>query len=132
MLGIWLRRCRVGAGPFRVARGRFSCARVGCTWPQPDGHYALAGLPVGDYVIAFALDRIEDGVAFPDGYVRRFWDEVQNFGEATPVGSATPTVISGIDASLSRGEEILPPGVRVTPKAFGKDRRLPLTNGYRG
>jgi NAD+ synthase (glutamine-hydrolysing) len=25
-----------------------------------------------------------------------------------------------------------PPGVRVTEKAFGKDRRLPITNGYRG
>jgi len=25
-----------------------------------------------------------------------------------------------------------PPGVRVTVKAFGKDRRLPITNGYRG
>jgi NAD+ synthase (glutamine-hydrolysing) len=24
-----------------------------------------------------------------------------------------------------------PPGVRVTPKCFGKDRRLPITNGYR-
>jgi len=26
----------------------------------------------------------------------------------------------------------LPPGVRVTSKAFGKDRRLPITNSYRG
>ena len=26
----------------------------------------------------------------------------------------------------------LPPGVRVTTKAFGKDRRLPITNAYRG
>jgi NAD+ synthase (glutamine-hydrolysing) len=25
-----------------------------------------------------------------------------------------------------------PPGVRVSPKAFGKDRRVPITNGYRG
>ena len=25
-----------------------------------------------------------------------------------------------------------PPGVRVSDKAFGKDRRLPITNGYRG
>jgi NAD+ synthase (glutamine-hydrolysing) len=25
-----------------------------------------------------------------------------------------------------------PPGVRITPKAFGKDRRLPITNRYRG
>jgi NAD+ synthase (glutamine-hydrolysing) len=24
------------------------------------------------------------------------------------------------------------PGVRVSAKAFGKDRRLPITNGYRG
>jgi NAD+ synthase (glutamine-hydrolysing) len=23
-----------------------------------------------------------------------------------------------------------PPGVRVTPKAFGKDRRMPITNRY--
>jgi len=25
-----------------------------------------------------------------------------------------------------------PPGVRVSPKAFGKDRRLPITNGWSG
>jgi NAD+ synthase (glutamine-hydrolysing) len=25
-----------------------------------------------------------------------------------------------------------PPGVRVSEKAFGKDRRLPITTGYRG
>jgi NAD+ synthase (glutamine-hydrolysing) len=25
-----------------------------------------------------------------------------------------------------------PPGVRVSPKAFGKDRRMPITSGYRG
>ncbi|MGQ0569776.1 MAG: NAD+ synthase [Armatimonadota bacterium] len=25
-----------------------------------------------------------------------------------------------------------PPGVKITPKAFGRDRRLPITNGYRG
>ena len=25
-----------------------------------------------------------------------------------------------------------PPGVRVRVKAFGKDRRLPITNGYAG
>ena len=24
-----------------------------------------------------------------------------------------------------------PPGVKITPKAFGKDRRLPITNWYR-
>jgi len=24
-----------------------------------------------------------------------------------------------------------PPGIKMTPKAFGKDRRLPITNWYR-
>jgi NAD+ synthase (glutamine-hydrolysing) len=24
-----------------------------------------------------------------------------------------------------------PPGVKITPKAFGKDRRLPITNRYK-
>jgi len=25
-----------------------------------------------------------------------------------------------------------PPGIKITPKAFGKDRRMPITNQYRG
>ncbi len=25
-----------------------------------------------------------------------------------------------------------PPGIKITPRAFGRDRRLPITNGYRG
>ncbi|MCX7661497.1 MAG: NAD+ synthase, partial [Candidatus Omnitrophica bacterium] len=25
-----------------------------------------------------------------------------------------------------------PPGIKITPKAFGKDRRMPITNRYRG
>ena len=24
-----------------------------------------------------------------------------------------------------------PPGIKITPKAFGKDRRIPITNAYR-
>jgi NAD+ synthase (glutamine-hydrolysing) len=24
------------------------------------------------------------------------------------------------------------PGVKITPKAFGRDRRMPITNGYPG
>ncbi|HQO65004.1 MAG TPA: hypothetical protein PK528_15450, partial [Syntrophorhabdus sp.] len=25
-----------------------------------------------------------------------------------------------------------PPGIKITPKALGKDRRMPITNRYRG
>jgi NAD+ synthase (glutamine-hydrolysing) len=58
-------------------------------------------------------------------------------------GTAGELVARGFDEALVRRITRLvdlaeykrrqsPPGVRVTPKAFGKDRRLPLTNGYRG
>jgi NAD+ synthase (glutamine-hydrolysing) len=58
-------------------------------------------------------------------------------------GTASELVAAGFDEAVVRRITRLvdlaeykrrqsPPGVRVTPKAFGKDRRLPLTNGYRG
>jgi len=25
-----------------------------------------------------------------------------------------------------------PPGIKITPRAFGRDRRMPITNRYRG
>lgn len=57
--------------------------------------------------------------------------------------TAAEIVASGVDADLVRRITRLvdlaeykrrqsPPGVRVTTKAFGKDRRLPITNRYRG
>ena len=60
-------------------------------------------------------------------------------GDAT----AGDLVAGGFDAELVRRVVTLvdraeykrrqaPPGVRVTPKAFGKDRRLPITNRYKG
>jgi NAD+ synthase (glutamine-hydrolysing) len=57
--------------------------------------------------------------------------------------TAAELVEAGFDADLVRRVVRLvdlaeykrrqsPPGVRVTPKAFGKDRRVPITNLYRG
>ncbi len=39
-------------------------------------------------------------------------------------------VIAMVDASEYKRRQA-PPGVKITPKAFGKDRRLPITNWYR-
>ena len=58
-------------------------------------------------------------------------------------GTAAELIAAGFDEAIVRRITRLvdlaeykrrqsPPGVRVTPKAFGKDRRLPITNGYRG
>jgi NAD+ synthase (glutamine-hydrolysing) len=57
--------------------------------------------------------------------------------------TASELVAAGFDETLVRRITRLvdlaeykrrqsPPGVRVSSKAFGKDRRLPITNGYRG
>ncbi len=40
-------------------------------------------------------------------------------------------VVRLVDAAEYKRRQT-PPGVRVTPKAFGKDRRVPITNRYRG
>jgi NAD+ synthase (glutamine-hydrolysing) len=46
-----------------------------------------------------------------------------------------PELVRKVVAMVDRSEykrRQAPPGVRVSPKAFGKDRRLPITNRYRG
>jgi NAD+ synthase (glutamine-hydrolysing) len=50
-------------------------------------------------------------------------------------GGADATVVRRITALVDRNEykrRQAPPGVRVSPKAFGKDRRLPITNRWPG
>jgi NAD+ synthase (glutamine-hydrolysing) len=46
-----------------------------------------------------------------------------------------PAVVRRVARLVDRSEykrRQAPPGVRVSPKAFGKDRRLPITNGWTG
>ncbi len=45
-----------------------------------------------------------------------------------------PAMVARVIAMVDRSEykrRQAPPGVKITPKAFGKDRRLPITNRYR-
>ena len=59
-------------------------ARVKCATVESGGHYSIAGLPAGTYAVSFAVDWVEEGLDLhPDGYVRRYWQEVPSFGEAT-------------------------------------------------
>jgi NAD+ synthase (glutamine-hydrolysing) len=47
-----------------------------------------------------------------------------------PDGAMVERVVRLVDVAEWKRRQS-PPGVRVTPKAFGKDRRLPITNRYR-
>jgi NAD+ synthase (glutamine-hydrolysing) len=39
-------------------------------------------------------------------------------------------VVRMVDTSEYKRRQA-PPGVKISPKAFGRDRRLPITNGFR-
>lgn len=104
----------VGGGPISqtgiCALDPITEAVVNCdgAFGPEGGDYSIAGLPLGQYVVAFAVDVIEDGVVIhPDGYVRQYFDGKPTFGEATLVGGG-PGVYSGIDAQLVEGDEVFP------------------------
>jgi NAD+ synthase (glutamine-hydrolysing) len=44
---------------------------------------------------------------------------------------AVDRVLSLVDRSEYKRRQA-PPGIKITPRAFGRDRRMPITNGYRG
>ncbi|MEX0755173.1 MAG: NAD+ synthase [Actinomycetota bacterium] len=47
---------------------------------------------------------------------------------------ADPTLVERVIAMIDRAEykrRQSPPGIKITPKAFGRDRRMPITNRYR-
>jgi len=84
-------------------------ARVKCAGVESDGQYSIPGLPPGTYAVAFALDWVEEGFDLhPDGYVRRYWNEVPRFEEATLLSGSPGAVLDEIDAGLSKGEEVFP------------------------
>jgi Carboxypeptidase regulatory-like domain len=84
-------------------------ARVKCASVESGGQYSIPGLPPGTYAVAFALDWVEEGLDLhPDGYVRRYWQEVPGFDEATLLSGSPGAVLDEIDAVLSKGEEVFP------------------------
>ncbi len=70
------------------------------------------------------LDRIIDAYVVNDDSV----DEIAAGGIDRAV---VQRVLGMIDGNEYKRRQAAP-GVRITPKAFGKDRRLPITNRYRG
>ncbi len=46
-----------------------------------------------------------------------------------------PEVVDRVIGLVDRAEykrRQAPPGIKITPRAFGRDRRMPITNAYRG
>jgi NAD+ synthase (glutamine-hydrolysing) len=69
-----------------------------------------------------------------DPILEAYVEEDRSIEEIVAMGHDAETVakvVRLVDISEYKRRQS-PPGVRITRKAFGKDRRLPITNGYRG
>jgi NAD+ synthase (glutamine-hydrolysing) len=68
-----------------------------------------------------------------DPVLKAYVEEDHSFEEITKLGcdvDCAKKVIAMIDRSEYKRRQA-PPGIKITPRAFGKDRRLPITNRYR-
>jgi NAD+ synthase (glutamine-hydrolysing) len=70
------------------------------------------------------LDRVLEG------YVERDLSREQLVDEGLP-GEVVDDVIALVDRAEYKRRQA-PPGIRITSKAFGRDRRLPITNRFQG
>ena len=68
-----------------------------------------------------------------DPIVRSYVEEDYSYEEMVAMGH-DPAAVQQVIAFVDRNEykrRQAPPGVKITPRAFGKDRRLPIVNRYR-
>ena len=72
--------------------------------------------------------------AILDPILKSYVEEDKGFKEIKDLGFNEKTiskVIGMVDRSEYKRRQS-PPGIKITPRAFGKDRRLPITNKYKG
>ena len=68
-----------------------------------------------------------------DPVVKAYVEEDCSYQEMVDAGF-DPAIVRQVIAAVDRNEykrRQAPPGVKITPRAFGKDRRLPIVNRYR-
>jgi NAD+ synthase (glutamine-hydrolysing) len=69
-----------------------------------------------------------------DPILQAYVEEDASLTEIVALGFSEP-LVQKVMALVDRNEykrRQAPPGVKITPRAFGKDRRLPITNRFQG
>jgi NAD+ synthase (glutamine-hydrolysing) len=69
-----------------------------------------------------------------DGVLRAYVEQDRCADEIVDAGfdrEVVERVIRMVDAAEYKRRQS-PPGIKITPRAFGRDRRLPITNRWRG
>jgi NAD+ synthase (glutamine-hydrolysing) len=117
---------------YRIARWRNEDARrLGSEPPIPDD--VLAKAPSAelrpDQLDTDSLPSYDELDPILEGYV-----EEDRSPEELVASGHDPALVARVVEMVDRAEykrRQAPPGVKITPKAFGRDRRLPITNRYR-
>ena len=68
-----------------------------------------------------------------DPIVKAYVEENRSLDQILRTARTTPSVVRRVLGMIDRAEYKRrqgPPGIKITPKAFGKDRRMPITNQY--
>ncbi|MBI3011230.1 MAG: NAD+ synthase [Candidatus Omnitrophica bacterium] len=68
-----------------------------------------------------------------DRIVKAYVEEDRSLREILEINRAAPETVARVLRMVDRSEYKRrqgPPGIKITPKAFGKDRRMPITNRY--
>jgi NAD+ synthase (glutamine-hydrolysing) len=69
-----------------------------------------------------------------DGILERYVEQDWSVDEITAAGydeAVVRRVVTLVDRSEYKRRQAAP-GIKITPRAFGKDRRLPITSGFTG
>ena len=115
-----------------------------CRWRNETGFGANgAGSPIPRAIIdkppsaELRPDQLDADTLPPyeqlDPIVRAYVEEDYGYEEMVAMGhdaAAVRQVITFVDRNEYKRRQA-PPGVKITPRAFGKDRRLPIVNRYR-
>ncbi len=115
-----------------------------CRWRNDQAGNAFAGIPpiprsIIDKPPSAELrpDQLDSDTLPPydqlDAIVRAYVEEDYSYEEMVSMGhdpSAVAQVINFVDRNEYKRRQA-PPGVKITPRAFGRDRRLPIVNRFR-
>jgi NAD+ synthase (glutamine-hydrolysing) len=69
-----------------------------------------------------------------DPLLKAYIEDDRDFDETGPPGcdaKCVQNIIRMVDKSEYKRRQS-PPGIKITQRAFGRDRRFPITNKYRG
>ena len=68
-----------------------------------------------------------------DRILKGYVEEDKHFSEVVAMGFDAVTVrkVFGLVDKSEYKRRQSPPGIKITQRAFGKDRRMPITNGYK-